>query len=143
MASKDRVYALNEARSEHPAAAPADQRRERARVLTGDPPWLHDGLTVRLTLRGEPVDFFGIGVMARGVGRSTGTVRRWITEGLMPETPYRTPGRSPCSQHRMWTREAVLQTAAAVRGLGLDRRRTRSWAQSDLPELLRATGATA
>lgn len=108
-----------------------------------DPAWLHEGLTVRLTCRGEPVDFFAISVMARGVGRSTGTVRRWITDGLMPETPYRTPGRSPCSQNRMWTREAVLQTAAAVRGLGLDRRRTRSWAQSDLPELLRATGATA
>lgn len=142
MVSKDRVYTLNEARSEQPAAAPAHQRRERARALAGDPPWLHDGQTVRLTLRGELVDFFGIGVMARGVGRSTGTVRRWIIEGLMPETPYRTPSRSPCSQHRMWTRESVLQTADSVRELGLTGRRPQSWEGSELAARLRATDAT-
>jgi hypothetical protein len=143
MASKDRVYTLNEARSEQPAAAPANQRRERARVLAGDPPWLHDGLTVRLTLRGEPVDFFGIGVMARGVGRSPGSLRRWIGEGIIPETPYRTRGRIACAQHRLWTREAVLAMSAAVQELGLHGRRPRRWAGSELPEVLRATLATA
>lgn len=112
-------------------------------MLVGDPPWLHEGTTLQLTLRGEAVDFFAISVLARGVGRSPGTVRRWITQGLLPETPYRTPSRYACAQNRLWTRQAALETAAAVRELGLTGRRPQRWEGSALPELLRATTATA
>lgn len=143
MAGRERVYTLNEARSDRVAPARRRARRDRARVLPTDPAWLHPGTTLRLTLRGEAVDFFAISVVARGVGRSTGTIRRWIDQGLLPETPYRTPGRHRCSQNRLWTREAVLQAAAAVRELGLTDHRPQRWQGSALPELLRAATATA
>jgi hypothetical protein len=110
-------------------------------VLSTDPPWLHEGTTLQMTLRGQAVDFFAISVVARGVGRSTGTVRRWIEQGLLPDPPYRTPGRLPCAQNRLWTRESVLRTAAAVQELGLTGRRPQRWQGSALPELLRATPA--
>ena len=100
-------------------------------------------MDLRLTVRREAVDVFGISVVASGVGRSTGTIRRWIVVGLRPEPRYRTTGRLPCAQHRLWTREAALETAAAVRQLGLTGRRPQRWHGSALPEQLRAEAVTA
>jgi hypothetical protein len=137
MASSDRARSLDEARSDRPPPSRRRARRDRARVLPSDPVWLHEGTTLQLTLRGQAVDFFGISVVAAGVGKSTGTIRRWIEQGLLPEPPYRTPGRLRCAQHRLWRREEVLAMAATVQELGLRGRRPRRWAGSPLPERLR------
>lgn len=71
MARHDRIHSFADARTGRPAGhrlTPSAQQR--ALVLPDDPPWLHEGLTYRLLLRGELVDLFTIGSMARGVGRS-------------------------------------------------------------------------
>lgn len=81
------------------------------RRLQGDPEYLHHGRPVRLLLNGTMTDFFTIASVAAAVGRSTGTVRRWLREGRLAETPYRTPGRGPRGQKRLWRREDVLALA--------------------------------
>jgi hypothetical protein len=43
---------------------------------------------IRLTVDGSDYDLLGIGHLARAVGRSPSTVKRWQLLGLLPEAPY-------------------------------------------------------
>ena len=140
---RDRVIPANEARSDYAPPAPRQGPRPRARVLHGDPEFLHDGRTVRLPLRGKDVDFFGVSVMATALGRSSTSVRRLIRSGVIPETPFRSPGRGTAGQRRLWSREDVIRVAAAAEELGLRGHRPRAWSGSELTSRLTATRATA
>lgn len=63
---------------------------------------------------GERREFFYIGAMAKAIGYSVQAIRLWEGQGLMPNTPYRSPrtkapvagGRSDKGK-RLWTREQI------------------------------------
>ena len=139
---RDRVIPIHEARSDYAPTAPGSEGRQRALVLQGDPQWLHAGKTMRLPLRGRERDFFGVSIMGNALGRTSTSVRRLIREGVIPETPYRSPGRGTAGQRRLWTREGVLHVAAVAEELGLRGQRPRAWAGAELTSRL-AASATA
>jgi hypothetical protein len=70
---------------------------------------------------GERREFFYIGALAKAIGYSVQAIRLWEGQGLMPNTPYRSPrtkapvagGRSDKGK-RLWTRaqiEGILKLA--------------------------------
>lgn len=139
---RDRVYTLAEAQADFqpPLRRPP---RERAHVLPDDPAWLHEGITMRLTVNGQPTDLFCIGAVARALGRSVGTVLRLEAAGVLPQTRYRCPGRAPQGQKRLYTRAFVLALRRAALETGVaDGRRPATWAGHPLREVF-VTSATA
>ncbi len=134
----DRIRSLSEARTDYQPAVRRRVPHARAQVLESDPPWLHDGLTIRLRVRGTPTDLFATSVMATAINRSPETLRRLIREGIVPETRYFAPGHGRFGRKRLWTREQVLATAAVFEGAGL-LGRPRRWAGADLPAILATT----
>lgn len=121
-----RVRSLAEARS---GAVPRVRQKpnERAHVLPGDPPYLHAGKTFRLLVHGESTDLFPIGALARGLGRSVGTVRRLEEIGVLKTTPLRYPGRVPAGQPRLYTRQQVLAVVEHFRELSLLGKHPQCW----------------
>ncbi len=125
----ERILSLNEARVGY---RPRDRHppNERAHVLPGDPDFLHWGPTRRLKHHGESVDFFTIGAVALALNRTVGTVRRLETEGILPETPFRAPGRTRAGQKRLYTRDQVLAVARVAEEYGIAiAKRTDDWLQ--------------
>lgn len=124
--SRPRVYSLQEAAVgwQAPSRRPP---RDRAQVLQSDPPWLHAGPTMRLKVKGVWTDFFPVGALARGLGRSVGTVRRLEEAGVIPATPYRSHGRNAQGQNRLYTRGALLAIVHAAEVANLVGRRPRRW----------------
>ncbi len=123
----ERILSLNEARVgyrprvRHPP-------NERAKVLPGDPDWLHSGLTMRLTLKGKSVDFFTVSARACALNRLVRSVRRLEAEGRLPVTPFRPPGRSRAGQKRLYTRGQVLAVARVAEEHGIRKaKRTDGW----------------
>lgn len=63
---------------------------------------------------GKKREFFYIGALAKAIGYSVQAIRLWEGQGLMPNTPYRSPrtkapvagGRSDKGK-RLWTREQI------------------------------------
>lgn len=97
-------------------------------MLPDDPDWLHEAPTFRLRHRGELVDVFGIGAMARAIHRSPGTVRRLERQGFFPAALGRSYSRSRSGQYRVYTRAQVLKVAQAAHELGIaNGRRTNNW----------------
>lgn len=133
---RDRVMSWSEARSDYRPPPRRAAPRPRAAVLPTDPAWLHEGLTMRLMVKGEPTDVFTVSAMAAATNRTTDTVRRLIRSGVIPDTPFRAPGRGSFGQKRLWPRAVVLATARAVEELSLQSR-PRRWAGSELPLRLR------
>lgn len=82
---------------------------------------------MRLLVRGEPTDLFTIGSLARGLGRDVGSVRRLEADGVLPPTRFRTPGKTPAGQQRLYTRQQVLTAVAAAEQEGVLGRRPRRW----------------
>lgn len=123
---QDRIFTLEEARVGYD---PRRRRppRKRATVLPSDPPWLHQGVTLRLTYRGNVVDAFSIGVVAKGAGRSVLTLRRLEDRGIIPKPFARTPGRGVAAQKRMYLRTEALAIVAALEQTGLVGRRPQRW----------------
>lgn len=140
---KERVYSLDEARVGYLPPARRAKPLPRASVRPGDPAWLHDGRTLQLPLRGREIDFFTVSIMCHALGRSSESVRRLIRRGVLPETRYRSPGRTQAGQRRLWTREQVLAVATTAEELQLRGRRPRRWADAELTARLAATAATA
>lgn len=51
-------------------------------------------------LDGSALNVYRIGDLARAVGRSPGTVRRWEATGVLPRCPYRTGPVNDVRAHR-------------------------------------------
>lgn len=67
-----------------------------------------------LVLRGQPVEFFTIGQVARAIGRTATTLRAWEDKGVLPESGYKTQARDPRGVRRLYTRaqaEGVIRLA--------------------------------
>lgn len=141
MTQRDRIYTLAQARTDRPAPPRRRKPHTRATVRPDDPSWLHEGQSLVLTIKGEPHDFFSVGVMAKAIGRSTESTRRLIRTGVLPEARYRTPGRPPFGAKRLWTRDQVMAVASAAQTFGVTTRRRDSWTDGELLAAL-ATTAT-
>lgn len=133
----DRVRTMAEARTGYVAPVRRAAPLPRATVQPGDAGWMHAGWTVQLEVRGRPTDLFGCSIMATALCRSPETVGKLIRSGVLPEAPYRSPGRGRFGQKRLWTRQQIMLAAAAVELLKLQGR-PRRWAGSRLPEILAA-----
>ncbi len=83
---------------------------------------------MRLTLKGQSVDFFTVSALACALNRSVCSVRRLEAEGRLPVTPFRAPGRSRAGQKRLYTRGQVLGVACVAEKHGIRRaKRTDRW----------------
>jgi hypothetical protein len=88
---------------------------------TPDDTPLWDANPAKYVVAGEEVEFFYIGALARALGYSVQAIRLWESQGLMPNSGYRSPrtkgkvagGRSDKGK-RIWTRaqvEGILRVA--------------------------------
>lgn len=127
MAPESRVLTLEQARADRRQSPSRLPPARRAAVLSTDPPWLHKAPTYRLLIAGAYKDFFGVGAVANALQRSPGSVRRLIAAGVLADTPYRSPGRAPYGQRRLWRRADVLALAARAEQLGVRGRRPQQW----------------
>lgn len=57
-----------------------------------------------LELRGQSVEFYTIGQVARAIGRQAGTLRKWETDGILPPTIYQKPSKDPRGRRRLYSR---------------------------------------
>lgn len=95
--------------------------------MPGDPAWLHEGPTWVLDVRGSAVAFFSIGAVARGAGRSVGTIRTWEKRGLIPKPTYTKPGRGVAGPKRAYLRSEIFDIIAALEQAGLIGQRPQRW----------------
>ena len=110
--------------------------------------WRHDPRTRRWSAvpDGEGgfqhAELFTIGAVARALHKSQGTIRRWIDEGVLPDSGLKTErikGTLSDAGRRLWTAEQIetlvrIATEEGVIGPG----RTRSMGDSPFPGRVRA-----
>lgn len=85
-------------------------------------------------IKGEDVELFTIGEVARAIGRQPVTVRAWESRGWIPKANFRTP--APARQQipgkatkgrRLYTRQQVEFLAKAVSSFSLDLKTSPDW----------------
>lgn len=62
---------------------------------------------VDLEVRGVLVRFYLVSVLAERLDRLPQTVRKWERQGYIPESKFRTPGRTVHGQRRIYTRPMI------------------------------------
>jgi hypothetical protein len=77
-----------------------------------------DATSYKKVLNGEEVEMFTIGALAAALGRPIITIRQWIREGHIPQSPYRLPTKKDKHgvEHkgrRLYTR-SMIETAIDV-----------------------------
>jgi MerR-like DNA binding protein len=90
-----------------PDTPPAPTRRQAE-------PGEWDEHPIRRKVRGQEVEFFTIGMVAKALGRSAATLRDWEAHGVIPKARYRTNSKDPTKARRLYTRaqvEALIRTA--------------------------------
>lgn len=70
-------------------------------------------------VRGQDVEFFTIGMVAKALGRSAATLREWEAHGVIPKARYRTNSRDPKNARRLYTRAQVEGIVSIAREEGL------------------------
>lgn len=71
------------------------------------------------TVRGERMEFFSIGMVAKALGRSAATLRDWEGKGVIPKARYRTNSSDPKKARRLYTRAQVEGLVKLAREEGL------------------------
>lgn len=70
-------------------------------------------------VKGQDVEFFTIGMVARALGRSAATLREWEAHGVIPKARYRTNSKDPKKARRLYTRAQVEGIVALAHEEGL------------------------
>ena len=68
------------------------------------------------TLNGRDVEFYTIGQLAAALGRKSGTLRKWESQGVIPK-PYWLPAKDPRGVRRLYSRaqaEGIIRIANAT-----------------------------
>ena len=94
-----------EPQSEQQDTYPGSKQRRRA--VTGPRDTWADQPHVDLVLKGESVRFYPVGVLAAKLERLPPAIRKWERLGYIPESGYRTPGRTINGQRRLHTRAQI------------------------------------
>lgn len=89
-----------------------EDREVAAKVTPSDPEHLDLGEPIVLHVKGEPVEFFTIGVLAAALNRKPVTIRQLEARAMFPKSSYRDPKRRGTGKRRLYTR---AQIQAAVR----------------------------
>lgn len=99
-------------------------------TASGDTP-VWDAMPATYIVDGEKREFFYIGALATAIGYSVQAIRLWESQGLMPNTPFRSPrtkapvaGGKSTKGKRLWTRaqiEGILRIAKKHRVILPDR----------------------
>ena len=73
-----------------------------------------DSHPAKYVVGGVEQEFFYIGALAKALGYSVQSIRLWESQGLLPNTPYRSPrtkkpiaGGKSTKGKRLWTREQI------------------------------------
>lgn len=76
---------------------------------------------------GEDRKFYTLGELAKALGRSVITVRKWETLGILPKATYVVNAHDPHAKRRLYTAEQILGIVriAAEENILLDRHRPR------------------
>lgn len=74
---------------------------------------------VDLVLRGESVRFYPVGVLADKLERKPPAIRKWERAGYLPDSGFRTPGRTVHGQRRLYTRAQIEGLVDIAREEGL------------------------
>lgn len=72
-------------------------------------------------VKNVPVKFYGIGVLAKVLGRKAGTIRKWETEGVIPKASFQIANdqKDPRSRRRLYTRKQVISIYLIAKEEGL------------------------
>lgn len=84
---------------------PGSKKKRRAVAGPRDP-W-DDVPSIVLTVKGVPTVFYTIAVLAEFLERKPPAIRKWERLGYIPETKWRTPGRTHHGQKRLYTRAQI------------------------------------
>lgn len=74
------------------------------------PPDVLGGVTGKTyTIKGKPVELFGIGQVAEALNREPVTIRSWERKGFIPRATFSKPGanQDPRGRRRLWSRAQV------------------------------------
>lgn len=55
----------------------------------------------------QPLALYRIGAVARALNRKSVTIRKWESEGYIPVSPYKLPGRDNRGQRRLYSRQQI------------------------------------
>jgi hypothetical protein len=55
----------------------------------------------------QPLALYRIGAVARALNRKPVTIRKWESEGYIPVSPYKLPGRDSRGQRRLYSKEQI------------------------------------
>lgn len=109
------------------AVAPPEPRK---RGLAGYEP-------VILNVQGVPTEFYTVGVLAALLERQPPTIRKWERLGYIPESRFRTPGRTKHGQKRLYTRPQVEGIVRIATEEGLVGESNRNCSATKFPERVR------
>ena len=69
---------------------------------------------IKMRVQGVETEFFSIGMLARGLSRTSRTLREWEALGIIPKARYRAQSKDPQRQRRLYTRaqcEGIIRIA--------------------------------
>lgn len=85
-------------------------------------------------IKGEDIELFTVGELARAIGRRPVTVREWERRGWIPKSNYRTPAPKapqipgkPAKGRRLYTRDQVEFLVKAVSSFSLEQSNHPDW----------------
>jgi hypothetical protein len=87
---------------------PKKESREKKEAIATATPW--DARPLKRSIRGTDVEVFPIGALGKALDKKPVTLRKWITNGWMPDARYRTKpalGTRGDKGRRLWTREQI------------------------------------
>lgn len=68
---------------------------------------------------GKPQEFYGVGDLAKALNRKSVTIRKWETDGIIPNATFILPSEDSRGRRRLYTRAQIegLRQIAAEEGL--------------------------
>lgn len=115
-----------------PDLYPGSKQKRRAVAGPRDP-WA-DVPHVVLTVKGVDTTFYTLGVLAEMLDRKPPAIRKWERLGYIPQTRWRSPGRTHNGQKRLYTRpqiEGIVKIAAEEGLIGDENRNVSATAFPD------------
>jgi hypothetical protein len=88
------------------SGAPRLDMARRNTDLGKDPAWAANPQR-RIIVDGLELELYPIGAVAKALGRSSRTIRRWETRGLIPPPLYERRSRNPHGRRRLYTRQEI------------------------------------
>lgn len=109
----------------------AESRREMDDIFRGVP-------KKTMVVKGIPTDLYTVGALARIVGRSVKTIRKWEDKGWLPKPTYRTSKASGSPKvngsekgYRLYTRAQIEVVYEALENNNLMGSRNGHWQEAD------------